>query len=37
MLNAYLFDALDEVRKITVERLVRCNNITPHDTLGSLP
>jgi transposase InsO family protein len=35
--SAYLFDSLEEVRKIATEWLKRYNEITPHDALGSLP
>ncbi len=37
VLSAYLFDALAEVRQITIEWLERYNEVRPHDALGSLP
>lgn len=37
VLNAYLFDSIDQVQQITDEWLKRYNEIRPHDALGSLP
>ena len=37
VLNAYLFDSLEEVREISVEWPDRYNEIRPHDALGDLP
>lgn len=37
VLNAYLFEDLDQVREIASQRLRIYNEERPHDTLGSLP
>ena len=37
VLNAYLFEAISQVRQITDDWLIRYNEIRPHDALGSLP
>jgi putative transposase len=37
VLNAYLFDAISDMRDVTDDWLRRYNEIRPHDALGSLP
>ena len=37
VLNAYLFEDLDQVRAITQEWMETYNEVRPHDALGSLP
>jgi len=37
VLDAYLFESLDDMRAITNEWIVRYNERRPHDALGSLP
>jgi putative transposase len=37
VLNAYLFEDLDQVRRITYEWLICYNERRPHDALGGLP
>jgi putative transposase len=37
VLNAYVFESLDQVREIRAERLQTYNEERPHDTLGGIP
>ncbi len=37
VLNAHLFDDLDQVREITADWLIKYNEQRPHESLGNLP
>ena len=37
VLNAFLFDAISDVREVTDGWVARYNEIPPHDALGTLP
>lgn len=37
MLNAYVFESLDQVREISAEWLQRYNEERPHEALAGLP
>ncbi len=37
MLNAYVFESLDQVREISAEWLQSYNDERPHDALAGLP